>query len=61
MKPTNPVYVGGPLLDLPDQKDPCPKCKGRQWIYVHARPYGRKTECPFCNQDDAENNDYPED
>lgn len=52
MKPSNPIYVGGPPLEPPDEEPliSCMFCKKRspryQWIKNH-------NYCPACNEEDA--------
>lgn len=57
MKPTNRIYIGGPPLDPPDEPDACDRCGGWGWIDGD----DLQGDCPQCQGDDAEPNDYPED
>lgn len=59
MKPTNRVYVGGPLLDPPDEDDePCSRCGGDRSVWH--RMNSIFVDCPICNKEMEEPNDYPE-
>lgn len=42
MKPTNSIYIGGPLLDPPDALFFCPKCECE-----FDQPKDQ-TKCPSC-------------
>lgn len=52
MKPRNPIYIGGPPLDPPDEDPliPCKHCKKvserRYWVQNH-------WHCPGCHEEDA--------
>jgi hypothetical protein len=59
MKPTNRFYVGGPLLDPPDDDiEPCQRCGGDGSVWH--RMNSIFIDCSICNKEMEDPNDYPE-
>lgn len=52
MKPRNAIYVGGPLLDPPDElaMTPCRVCKRK---FMRAEWARNHWHCPGCHEEDA--------